>query len=576
MRRIRPYAVTSTLPIGITLDMILGNLDSIGYDTLHKPIADHIGIGRMSLFPNSSNTNCIHANSSNADSCVVYIADMQDIENAVANSKRILSPTVVYAHNPDDAAKLLEKLSYDQQEHLAIVASRRNFDLSYNDLISSVSNYLIKITEFGTSLLQISRSDGTLQDIVNVAESFFGMYIGITDTNNMLVAHSLNTSPSDPVNMSLIKLGYHAKAYADHPKDDHGINDGPKRHSDIIIHDPEPPFPYSLLSYEVAIKGNPVAFIIMACPESEINDGLLGAFSMLSLSCDRLAKRKFRHMQISDLTLHGFLNKLFSEKNLDRIFLQERANRLFIPTHGAFTLACISLNHNFSDQLNYIANEVDRMLSHMHWVHLVDGYVYILFYAESWEEAMEANIRLSELRLSEPYEMYSSDVYSTLKDTYYAYKQIACIKKYIGLVKHYRSLTESGKHANVFAFHDVFCFFWDDPFADSELRGFALDHTRSSIIERDDIAKGTNNLPLLNVYLTLERKATLVGELFHLHRNGVLYRIDKIEKTYHLDLFDYLTRQYLQMCARIKLTADTRCNSLNTSGMPEHTKPGDK
>ncbi len=119
-------------------------------------------------------------------------------------------------------------------------------------------------------------------------------------------------------------------------------------------------------------------------------------------------------------------------------------------------------------------------------------------------------------------------------------------------------LTGSKKHDNVFAFHDVFCFYWEDPFADDELRGFAMDHTRLSKMEHDDERDGTNNVPLLNAYLILERKATQVGELFHMHRNGVICRIDKIEKTYRLDLDDYLTRQYLQICARIKLIATNR------------------
>ena len=37
-------------------------------------------------------------------------------------------------------------------------------------------------------------------------------------------------------------------------------------------------------------------------------------------------------------------------------------------------------------------------------------------------------------------------------------------------------------------------------------------------------------------YLSCERNATIVAERLHLHRNTVLYRIDKIQKRFDLDL----------------------------------------
>ena len=62
-------------------------------------------------------------------------------------------------------------------------------------------------------------------------------------------------------------------------------------------------------------------------------------------------------------------------------------------------------------------------------------------------------------------------------------------------------------------------------------------------------------MALLFVYLANERKATKVGQMCGLHRNGVLYRIEKMEKRYGLDLNDPLTRDYLRASTNAKLVS---------------------
>ena len=67
-----------------------------------------------------------------------------------------------------------------------------------------------------------------------------------------------------------------------------------------------------------------------------------------------------------------------------------------------------------------------------------------------------------------------------------------------------------------------------------------------SLYERDK-EHGTNNLQLLRTYLWCERKATETGQLMHMHRNNVIYRIDRIEKMLKINLDDLGTRLALQL-----------------------------
>ena len=59
---------------------------------------------------------------------------------------------------------------------------------------------------------------------------------------------------------------------------------------------------------------------------------------------------------------------------------------------------------------------------------------------------------------------------------------------------------------------------------------------------RSDREHRTDNAQMLYVYLASERRATRTGELLHMHRNNVLYRIPRIAEKLGVDLDDYWVR----------------------------------
>ena len=59
---------------------------------------------------------------------------------------------------------------------------------------------------------------------------------------------------------------------------------------------------------------------------------------------------------------------------------------------------------------------------------------------------------------------------------------------------------------------------------------------------RADLEKDTNNLEVLYVYLMNERRASETSSTLHMHRNNVLYRINRIEEMLKVDLNDRVVR----------------------------------
>ncbi len=67
----------------------------------------------------------------------------------------------------------------------------------------------------------------------------------------------------------------------------------------------------------------------------------------------------------------------------------------------------------------------------------------------------------------------------------------------------------------------------------------------------DDSASTCSNAKLLYYYLCLERNITLVAKNVHMHRNSVIYRIQKIQDTLALDLDDPEVRLRLMISFKI-------------------------
>ena len=65
---------------------------------------------------------------------------------------------------------------------------------------------------------------------------------------------------------------------------------------------------------------------------------------------------------------------------------------------------------------------------------------------------------------------------------------------------------------------------------------FCFTHTVVEKIHAEDERDGTNYLALFWHYLNSGRNATAVAQRLHMHRNTVLYHIEKIQKRFDFDL----------------------------------------
>ena len=162
-----------------------------------------------------------------------------------------------------------------------------------------------------------------------------------------------------------------------------------------------------------------------------------------------------------------------------------------------------------------------------------------------------------------------SDPFYRLSGLFYASQEVDILARYEGEIM--LSLRAAGSEGvrtfsngrtRILSFRDAFSFYWQSSREDEGLISFVLSHLLvTSIADADKTIPASRtsekmeSLALLLVFLSNERKATCVGRMCGLHRNGVLYRIQKMEKDFGISLEDALTREYLLASIRAKLAS---------------------
>lgn len=535
---------------------------------------------------NSKTTNGVHSRTEPraAPEASIYLYDgdeltteegrRKDNTETLACAYSLNLPAIITCANQQSLDSLVKAIdsSKELSAQITLIRSRNSDSHPLLKLLNLVSNLIISVNEFTAACTHAMQNADTLQRIVDVADNYFGLFISIIDVNGVLLAYTASSKPEDEINRGLIEKGYLDKK----PESENDLNNGylpgrimSRQGTQICT------APYmdsmSLITYTIRIRGQYYANITMECPGEKLTQGLIDAFDIFAGYCKRLSMIISQASPTQDFGAANFMITLLTEEKLDPAFLFDQAKKLSIPTTGYFILLSFSVDFGFRDQLELFAHEVDTYLRIPHRTFVHNSSIYALIYGDDYKSVAGEFNRLYDFSFKySEHLMYSSDIYLSLADTYLAGREITAIEKYRKFIERVRIYTKSKKKPNVFVFLDAFSFYWSDPVADNEIRAFSIDRTLINTIDKDDRLNGTDHLSLLNAYIINDCKTAAIADRFHMHRNGIRYRIDKIAKMYDLDLSDFITRQYLQVSARVQMVASDNFIQLkNLVGMPD-------
>lgn len=246
--------------------------------------------------------------------------------------------------------------------------------------------------------------------------------------------------------------------------------------------------------------------------------------------------------------LHTVFNKLLNGEYVREEDINSYSNEYGLPLSAEYRLVRLLDNRGCTlpniDELIYRATHISARNSIA-----VDykGDLYLLLYSEGMDSSLSnRNIEEQVSPLCEGNNLYVtvSQVFEEISNLQYAYLQTILVEKYrehIDLA--YRFTLSEEEHSPVFyTFEEALRFLMNSDTMNSELRDFSFSHTIIDKILTEDTKSGGDDVRILATYIHYERKATLVAEKLHMHRNTVLYRIDKIEKRFGLDFDESWSR----------------------------------
>lgn len=411
-----------------------------------------------------------------------------------------------------------------------------------------------RMAELGDWLALLNESameNPSYQSLLDYCEPVLKNPLYILDASYKLLAHTRNLLDDDEIDVRLRETGYHSEEamLAFRRSNRFKVY---RSNVGILVNPPGNPNRYATVSKWLWDRGMPVVHLIMVCSNTAPDAGLLALFDLAAQNC----ALRFRQIQnTAPHTGHYYdplLNDLlFGSLDNPRI-IAERARMSGLPLSGNFDCFKILLREGDSYP---VARLLDELLSRFPGVSAI-SHGYEIVALNQRRTAQDAAVSPEMQDFLDRYGAVCgvSEPFHALSELPAAYTQ-ASRALGIGEVlrRHERGwnasvsapgATHSPRRGPVFYYDDVVVYYALSQARNGSVDVFQLTPYLELVQEllRSDREHRTDNARMLYVYLASERRATRTGELLHMHRNNVLYRIPRIAEKLGLELDDYWVR----------------------------------
>lgn len=280
-------------------------------------------------------------------------------------------------------------------------------------------------------------------------------------------------------------------------------------------------------------------------------EGLRDLFHILVEHMLPLCERIWTRQTAYDAPSYFIISKLLHHEPLsdEYLFGQLKSNRL--PSTGHFKVIVFDVDPGVNPDLAYGVMRQTRSLNgrrvkcfpHEHCILALlhdDGRDGTLSHRRTVREMNE--IAWSEQRV----DCGISSVFGNIRDIDLAYQQARIALGFRGAIDSEMMSSDDQLPQGIYLFEDALLYYLVDSGShDERFMEFTFSNSFITVLWSEDLDNGTNYLSLLWFYLQSERNATDTAAKLHMHRNTVLYHIDKIQKRFDFDMNKKSARDWL-------------------------------
>lgn len=282
-----------------------------------------------------------------------------------------------------------------------------------------------------------------------------------------------------------------------------------------------------------------------------------GQLDFLNMIVSQLSNRlgvKTGRFEPSKYSSYALFDNLVKGRYIGAGQLEDYSENTHLPLDSEYRLLCIKhRSPELALDMSDLVEKLRAINGGMNMVVIYDEEPYVVLYSKGMDSRL-SNLTIEE-QLSGVLDPAKSHI--TLSQVFKDILNLRLAYQQIKLVEHYHSRIDfEARFVVSDDAHPKLCYSFEEAlrFAivnademDQELRDFSFSHTILEKILEDDITHGSNDAQILACYIYHERKATVVAEKLNIHRNTVLYRIEKIKNRFGLDLDEGWTRMRIML-----------------------------
>lgn len=457
--------------------------------------------------------------------------------------------------------RFLNEMSPSVQSRLLLVDGVGSFA----EVFERVRMYMLRYNKWVGSMKQALLDGGGYQALLDCSKDVFDDFISITDSSFRLMASTGNPPADDKVAQYLVKNGYHSPETIQLFRKYQAIRrwrtqTGIVRvERTLVVNDPT-------LSYVFRMHGDYFVHMVLQSKHGLPSAALIDMFQMLIDHVSLYVRHDWlRHHRYSNDAI-SFLRDLVTRHSISEGRLRAQLEQNNMQFESNFRLAALETSENEDETqplLGYCAWRLSEIVPFAKV--FIEG-KRLLLLDDSRDNDSESNTieweqRLDSFRQEFGFAVGVSDRFYRIDELPYAFKQARLALEYGKRAR--PALQEKARYcprkSDIHYFGDyLLTFVMEDGAHDTAFVDFCLKHGILWPIYREDCEKNTQDLDLLYCYLACERRANAAAEIFHMHRNTLVYRMERLQKRFGFDLDNPATRERLLTELNMLYARETR------------------
>ncbi len=413
-------------------------------------------------------------------------------------------------------------------------------EMGLEELFNAIQDIFNRLRDWDmdTHLALIEGCD--IQRLVDISEAALCNPVTVMNPSYSLVAISSHENTESEIFNDVRRSGYLPPETVERYRLRGYMDTLTKAHDEVVFLSSD-----SCISVIWPLRLNGVigGYLSMPCIPRPYSLGLAECFRYLAEGIALCMERQLHTSDINRYMYEYLLIDILDRKLTKEAALAERLRYIDLPARGEFALVLVESGQDYAAVGSYLSRRVAELLPGDR-VFLYQNGILVLLRRQRLDIALQS---LGPFLKDKGFSCGVSRDFPRLLDLPEACTQARAALRLGRGISQKRTLEKLGVDGlsyekTLYRYDDYAVYHMVEASAEKGM----ISPLIRALAERD-IREGSDNLRVLRAFLLCERRPTQTAAFLHMHRNNVIYRIDRIESMLGISLADNRVRQELEL-----------------------------